>query len=451
MGEVRCLYSWDEKRYAELRPWVEADDQRYALFLETDPTKAVLQTPHPRIRFFFIPEMGREEVLHKIAGEFLFLPFSFDASDHVVLRQLREIQTKIAFQTFDFADQGIQLLKNIKSNLEHPFSCGSGLERAFTGVPAIVCGAGPSLHLCRAQVQKIQDTALVIGCGAGVEALRAFNIRPHFAAHVDPDPAHQFKGSDIPLLFQLRSAAKTVSLYQGRRILMPGAAHLPLEGWIQESLGLPPLFDGGWTVGTFGVAMAFFFGCNPITLVGLDGFTTQPGEGLSPAKNRQGIQGFSRPDWILAAEWLDNIAQQNPLIQWRTAGEHGLEMPSISPVRWEQIPKAPQISERVQRSLDNLLLAPGNTLGEEIFQSCHRSKKLCRDLLQEMEKIFPRHPHESGTCAFLEHDLYEEIFYQKVLDPVWAHWRSLICRHNTAGEWGVYLNKVLLFQSICLI
>jgi hypothetical protein len=43
----------------------------------------------------------------------------------------------------------------------------------------------------------------------------------------------------------------------------------------------------------------------------------------------------------------------------------------------------------------------------------------------------------------------QELAFQQVLDPLWTYWRHVISRHNTSGEWGLYLNRILFFQSLC--
>lgn len=64
MGEVHCLYKWDEKKARQFESWVKANDQRFVLFLEDDPRVLILQTPHPRIRCV---SLSSPEVLEKIS------------------------------------------------------------------------------------------------------------------------------------------------------------------------------------------------------------------------------------------------------------------------------------------------------------------------------------------------------------------------------------------------
>ncbi len=453
MDKVHCLHPWDEKKALQFKSWVQADDQRYALFLEEDPAKVALQTPHPRIRCIFVPQ-DFSDTLEQVAWEFLYLPFSFESPENPLLQKLAEIQSKVHLRALDFNDQGLGLLANIKYHLSHPISTVKNLSGAFKGLPAVVCGGGPSLTAARPHLKRLEDSALLIGCGAGVEALAQMNIRPHFAAHVDPDPLHTFKASDIPLLYQLRSSKATCARYTGPHLLAAGAGNFPLESWIQEKLGLEPSFDGGWTVGTFGVAMAVYLGCNPIILAGMDlaGRIYAPGvreaaaDQFLPVKNRLGENAVSRPDWILAAKWLEQFAKLHHSIQWGTVAERGLDIPSIPYSSLEGVIGSQGVSKRV---LEALPLCQEQALWSEISNSFIRAGDLSRSLLEEIQQIFPQDPLESGRCALLEHDLSEELAYQAVLSPVWTHWQHPIRLHNSDGERGLFLNRVLLFQALC--
>ena len=94
-------------------------------------------------------------------------------------------------------------------------------------------------------------------------------------------------------------------------------------------------------------------------------------------------------------------------------------------------------------------LIDGRLLWQEVALSIQQCQEICRKILQEMEKIFPQHPLEHSASALLEHDLSEELAFQQLLDPLWTYWRHVIQRHNSSGEVGLYLNRILFFQSIC--
>ena len=452
MGEVHCLYKWDAKKAQQYASWVKAHDQRFVLFLEDDSQSVILQTPHPRIRCVSLQD---QETFEKLAWEFLYLPFSYETPNHPVLQKMASIHAEIGFRAFDFADQGLQLLKNFKSNLLQPTSLAKDLYGKFTDVPAIVCGGGPSLASAASQLKRLQDTALIIGCGAGVEALLKMGIKPHFAAHVDPAPLHRFTSVDIPVFYQLRTAAEVVKKYKGAHFLVSGTGNFPLESWVQKKWDLEPIFDGGWTVGTFGAALALELGCSSITLAGIDLATSKgqlyaPGvkttstvDQFLPMKNRDGEAVLSRADWVLAAQWLDQYARSHPDRKWGTISHKGLEIPSIPLTTLEEIPIGSPVIIEPQPAID------GKAVWKEIEESFQKSQEICTKILQEMERIFPQNPAENGTCLLLEHDLTQEVAFEQVLDPLWAYWRHVIRRHNSSGEFGLYLNRILFFQSLC--
>lgn len=444
MGEVRCFYKWDEKKARQLSSWVQKDPHRFLVFVEDDPQVVILETPHPRIRCISVSQKG---VFENLSREYLYLPFSFE-QNHPILREFATVQAEVNYRATDFADQGLQLLKNIKSHLLQLTGLARDLYGQFKNIPAVVCGGAPSIS----KVQ-IPNGALVIGCGAGVEALLKRGIKPHLAAHVDPCCLHRFSQTDIPLLYQLRTHEAVTNQYKGPRFLSAGPGNFPLESSLQEKWGLESSLDGGWTVGTYGAVMAYLMGCNPIILAGMDlctsGSLYAPGvkteataKNFMPMKNRLGRSVQSRPDWVLAAEWLHHFAKTHSEVEWGTLAEEGLDIPSIP---WVQsIPSSKQ-----PISIPVVPQIRGKELWEEIEKSFQQVHKLCLQMLQEMEKIFPQLPYASGALAVLEHDMSQELAFQQVLEPIWAYWAPVIDRNQDGGEYGLYLHKLLFFQSIC--
>jgi uncharacterized Rossmann fold enzyme len=460
MAEVHCLYSWNEKKARQFESWVKAHPDRYVLFLEENPAMAVLTTPHERIRCIAVSEQNRQETFEQIAWEFLYLPFSFESENQPLLQELSSVQSEIHFRAFDFADQGAALLKNFSRNLAAPTHLAKDLEGKFN-FPAIVCGGGPSLAAVAADLKRLQDKALIIGCGAGVEALLKMGIQPHFAAHVDPASIHKFTAASIPLFYQLRTDSEVVAKYKGPHFLAPGTGNFPLESWIQQKWGLEPVFDGGWTVGTFGVALAASLGCPEIILAGIDlaaagsqlyapGVKTKAtADNFVPMKNREGQEVMSRSDWVMAAHWLSRFAQSRPSVRWGTISRKGLEIPGIPLIQLPEMQGISGVGDQIRQAVQSAALYNGQEFWKTIQVSFQASLEYCRKILGEMEKIFPQNPNESGACALLEHDLSGELAYQQVLQPLWLFWQHPILRHNTAGEWGVYLNRILFFQSLC--
>lgn len=453
MSEVLCFYKWNEKKAQQLLSWVKAQDQRYALFLDDDPQTVVWETLHPRIRFISVSG-NRKEILEKIACEFLYLPLKIENPQQLLLQELALLASEINYRAYDFADHGIQLLQNLKHHLQRPFHLAKHLKGKYQGTPAIVCGGGPSLTAAIPHLKRLQESSLIIGCGAGSEVLVKNTIKPHFAAHVDAAPLHRFSDAEIPLLCQFRTNGPVADRYKGPHFISAGAGNFPLETWVQQKLGLEERFDGGWTVGTFGVALAHLMGCNPIILAGIDlaasphqlyapGIKTKAtADGFLPMKNREGRSVVSRRDWVLAAEWLDRFAQNHADRTWGTVSTQGLEIASIPLLDLASIKGA---SFNFSNDVSEV---SGLALWNEIAGSFARCLTIFDKLFQAIEKIYPYNPLEDNQVAVLDHDLSEEIAFQYALSPLWEYWKHVVTRHNNAGEAGLYVNKILFFQSI---
>jgi len=453
MSDVICIYKWNEKRARQLESWLRGDKERYAVFLEDDPS-VLLSFPKTRQMRMFSTS---DDALQQMAWEFIFLPFTYEGENPVLIKAAR-IQSVINYLASDYVDQGVVLFQNLKENLLSLQYDLSALFGRYSNTPAIICGAGPSLAKNGKYLKQLQDKAVIFGGGAAIEALRALGITPHFGAHVDADPQHHFSSTDAPILYQLRTANESLKKSKGNKFLASGNGNFPLETWIQEQLGLDSApFDGGWTVATFATALALKMGCNPIIFVGMDFSTTKsrhyapgvkaecPSEVLVPVKNQKGEQLFSRYDWILSVEWVEQLAKAYPETTFINATEGGLGFKGI---------EEKKLAEVVLPVQEDLFLCPlvpmkdGKPIFAQIEESILRSLDLVQSIIQEVEKVFPSSPLDSGSIALLEHQLHEELFYQKFLQPSWNIWQHVIKRHNIDGPMGLFLNQILFHQNL---
>ena len=178
----------------------------------------------------------------------------------------------------------IQLIESAIENYAQMSSRGfllSKLEGRFSGVAAVVCGAGPSLEDEKALLAKLEKKALIMAGGSAIAALHKAGITPHLATAIDPTEEEvsrctALKEIDIPLLFIPSLYHEVVKMHQGRLGLIRTAGPLPFESAIEELFGLnqPSLGEKltrkALSVTTLQVALAHFFGCSPIYLVGVD-------------------------------------------------------------------------------------------------------------------------------------------------------------------------------------
>jgi uncharacterized Rossmann fold enzyme len=453
MPDVVCVYKWNENRAKKFESWLKGDKDRYAIFLEDDPA---LLLSLPQTRQLKIISTAKE-ALHQMAWEHIFLPFTYEG-DHPVLTEAARIQATVNYLASDFVDQGVALYQNLKENLLSLQFNASSVFGRYSQVPAVICGAGPSLAKNGKDLGKFQDKAVIFAGGAALEALRSFKVTPHFGAHVDADPKHKFSLSEAPIFYQLRTSHKSLKKTNGQKLLAPGSGNFPLEAWAQEQLGLEAHpFDGGWTVATFCTALALRMGCNPIIYAGMDLSTTKtqhyapgvkaecPRETLVSVKNQKGEQLYSRYDWMLAAEWIEKTAQANPQVRFINATEGGLGFKGIEEKKLSEI-DLPARSDFNLGALQPLM--GGQQILSQIEDSILRCLDLIQNTLKEIEKMFPFSPLESGAIALLEHQLHEELFYQKFLQPAWNVWQYVFKRHNKDGPMGLFLNEILFHQNL---
>jgi len=424
-----------------LSRWAAADPGRHLVVIEEGEPKA---SEVPGVRYFFISPETEEEVYRRIAWEFLYTPFSFEGSG---LEKLAHIQAEVHFLASDFADQGVAIACNIIQNLsEKPLSA-QALYGKFQNIPAIVCGAGPSLT--KSGIGQLRSKALIFAGGATLDALKRLYVKPHFAAHVDPDPSHSPMATEAPLFYQLRTARRNVMRGSGPKLLVPGNGNFPLEKWAFPE----PPFDGGWTVGTFCTALAYHLGCNPIIFAGMDLSSATkslyaPGvetrsvrDALVPTKNSQGESVYARLDWLLARAWIDDFVKKHPKRQWISASD-GVAFEGVQKLRLNalNLPILP-LEEMVSSALAQI-----PTLSLPEAPSLKKAIDIVEKAMRELEAIFPK--FESGALALCQSDLAEEGCFATVLEPAWMLWKPLILRRNRNGAFGAILNEFLFYRNL---
>lgn len=463
MTQIRCTYIKNGENEISLRSWLQKNDNRYLICLGEAPINDPNLNSHPRIRFIDLQQKHLNFHIQQVIEEFLFFPFTFDFPDHPLMKQFSKQHSQLNFQSADYSDQGIQLLKNFHFHLQKPTYFFRHLYNSFKGVPALICGGSPSLMEQESELIRLQDSALIFGCGSGIEALLKMKITPHAAVHIDPNSLHTFTPCDVPLFYQLRTCPKVASCYKGPRFLVEGPGNFPLETELQMELDLDPMMDGGWTSATFGVKIATLLGCNPIILVGNDfsssshqiyakGITTQvPQELFFSVINRQGNRVLTRSDWIFATEWLNDFALLDPELKLSTTSFQGLSIPQIPLSSLQDLPLSKGITIQAQTLFQNQSLIDGKPHWDRFITSLYHSQQLIKQILQQIETIFPQNPNQHSTYILLDHELSQEIACEWFLEPIWQKWKPNVMRHlpKEGQEIVGIVNRLLFFQSIC--
>lgn len=424
MGEVFCVATWDDQKEKKLLKWVEAKPDRYVVCV------AEAAMPHPRMI-----QVGQNDfAFSQIVADLIYLPFSYEDPSDPLLQRLSRFQAESHFRSSDFIDQGVRLLTNYRENLQLPFLPASICFGLFSDATAVVCGAGPSLKEAIPTLKQNRDRFLILGCGAGMQALLAAGVRPHLAVHVDADPLHRFSKTDIPLFFQLRTSHEVVSQMSGPKFLMAGAGAFPLEARIEERLGLEAPSDGGWTATTRGVALATAFGCRTIHFAGMD-FSGSYAKGVDVKQEGQ------RVDWTLAAEWLNAWVNNHPEREWGVISKKNPLMPDVPSV--ELRVGAQQICTFPSGPFQN---------GKEVWQETAASFGECRQgvdqFLVRLQTIFPKLPGGDEVCQQILRDLEKQPVVQMVLDPIWNYWEGVLKREPDNHGDALVLHRMLLLKSL---
>lgn len=138
---------------------------------------------------------------------------------------------------------------------------------AFKGVPAFVVGAGPSLNQTLSVLSSASKKGLLLCAASALGPLSTARITPHCAIAIEAkDESRQFLGRNINALTLIAASSSHPNHFE----TWPGPlAHVHLLPWLARicaSLALP---NGGHAT-SLAFTMAYFWGCDPIILVGQD-------------------------------------------------------------------------------------------------------------------------------------------------------------------------------------
>ncbi len=469
--------------YEMAKKWLDEKPQRHLVFLEDDRRMLVrlLETPlgtemlsDPRVRIeSFIFEMKEYEEFRKMLDtlawyyvitqhKLVALPYyeKKKSKRFALLQQYFEDEFNEKILSARFRIDLNQLHnQNIYQNLlDHQNVLLQGnLKNSLKNVPAIICGAGPSLSKHLSQLKHLTSHGAIFAAGSSLFILDKQNITPHFTGVIDPKPPYrpyylqtQF---EIPTFYQNKASHEIVSFLHGTKVLCHGRKHSPIEEWIERKLSFPPpTILSGYTIGDFMTMVAAFLGCNPIILIGMDlAFTndlyyaseisgpTMKKEGLIKTKDVHGNPIYTKRDWFGAARHLTDIANHYKDHLFLNATEGGIGFEDIAEISFKEAVEKhlsstydmqglvhASLSQAAPFSLDKTQISPYLL---EIKQSLERSLDFSQKMnleLEHMAKDFEKKTADfltnfTGPYSFLEKKLNQEFTYTYFLEPYWKY------------------------------
>jgi hypothetical protein len=394
-----------------------------------------------------------------------------------------EILRKAAFSSAVYTDRlnGFQPFQNFVRNLRHlPASFyANKLSGKFRGIPAIVCGAGPSLQKAIPLLRTLENKALIIAGGSTLAALSSQGITPHFGMAVDPnlEEYRRLKNSfafEVPLLYSTRVFPAIFQTSSGPfGYMRSGIGGFP-ELWMEEELGLfDKLIGTGLTSDALSVtsiclAWAEVLGCNPILLSGVDlaytdgkryaeGVTDESvdleeecgaADKIVKGKDRMGKPVYTAIRWLMESSAFSDFASLHPETTFWNTTEGGIGFQKI-PFRPldEAIRPLPDLGFSLRGKVHEEIAAapmPANT-GEMIRQKMGELALSLDRIVEHLEVLAKIKP---GSAPLAEVELLEEMAYPYLFYDALSVLEK--GKDDPSQKWSRFLHLARQYQHVLL-
>jgi len=471
--------------YDSAKEWLKSSPNHFLVFLEddlavifrlfeTEKGTHILQDPQVSLHYLPHLHMSKEE-FEQIYWNFIMTEMEVSALNAYAKHKPAEfshIHHKIVYDASvknalldEYLKFGAVFFRSFYANmlcLEGAY-LGNQLFGKFEKVPAVICGAGPSLEKQLPILSQLSEKALIFAGGSALNALNSANILPHFGAGIDPN-APQFdrlsrnQSFEVPFFYRNRMFHQAYQMIHGPRLYITGSGGYDVSSWFEEKLGIQgELLDEGHNVVNFCVEVAYALGCDPILFVGMDLAYTglkayAPGvvddrrvkkEAIVQAKHfddaallKKDVYGkpiYTLWKWIAEADWIGQFAKDHPEATLINCTEGGIGFPDIPNHTFQDavhkyLIHTDDLRGRVNGEIQSSPL-PQVTRSkvEELMRELQESLRRCIEnldiLIEESEivkqkikkeKVIPSMV-QSGRAALCEVDLADEPGYQYVL------------------------------------
>lgn len=381
-AEVLYVYGTGLGYYLDpLKPWLGESMDHQLVFLEDDlevlaklfeSEKGTELLNHPQVHIFFFREIGdADRIFNLLFWNFPKAKIKISALKYYQQarsERFEELSRQLLYDSSvknalldEYLQFGLPFYRNFYPNLRQINSSylGNALFGQFEGVPAIICGAGPSLEKNASLLKQLSSRAILFAGSSALNALDAKGIHPHLGAGIDPNPMQEqrlknVKNLDFPFLYRSRMFSGALQLVKGPKLYVKGAGGYAVADWFEDQLGITgESIEEGRNVINFCLELAHRMGCNPIIFVGVDlAFTgrqryvdgvldpsrARVEEGCDPENPEEALVLRTDIDgnpvhtlwkWIAEAQWIGDFAQRHPEKILINATEGGLGFPEV--------------------------------------------------------------------------------------------------------------------------
>lgn len=472
--------------YEEIKSWLNENSQRNLVFLEDD-LEVIYYLFHtkngfnilndPQVTLFYFFDIKDKESFDELYWDFILTRMEVSALklyEKIKNDKYLDLKHRIVHDSSiknglvdEYLRFGASFFQNFYPNmLLLPESLqGTKLYGKFENIPAIICGAGPSLEKNGHYLKDYLDKAILFAGGSALNALSSKGIIPHFGIGLDPNSAQKDRlnsntAYEVPFFYRNRMFHEAFKLIHGPKLYIPGAGGYEVADWFDEQLGLLDgieWLDEGHNVVNFGLELAKKLGCNPIFLIGVDlaytdlqiyasgivektkfdineSLETEDFENIPVLKKDiYGNEIYTLWKWVAESEWIGDYAKNNPEVTLINTTEGGIGMPGVVNQNFkeaanEYLTISHDLRTKVQGEILNCAFNDVTNskvieLMEQLDLSLKRSVEQINTLIEDKYnyelklleiKAIPKIT-QSGLAALAETELEEEPAYEHII------------------------------------
>ena len=281
-----ALLAWLKQNRKKRLVIFEDDLEVVYKFFETEKAERLLKDPQVQLIYFH--DLKKDEVFEGFYWNFAMKRMTVSALKCYHDQKettYKELCHKIAYDAAmknALVDEYLRFGLSFYVNFYQNMLClaeshlGTQFFGKFSKVPAIICGAGPSLAKNLPLLGTLLDRALIFAGGSALNVLNAANIQPHFGAGIDPN-AMQYErlnsnqSYELPFFYRNRMFHKAFKMIHGPRLYITGSGGYDTAEYFEKKFKIEEEFlDEGHNVVNFCVEIANAMGCDPIIFVGMD-------------------------------------------------------------------------------------------------------------------------------------------------------------------------------------
>lgn len=379
--------------YLPLKVWLKNNPDRHIVFLEDDleVIAKLFETENgttllkdPQVSLYYFKGLSEaDSIFNQIFWHFPMAKIQITALGYYEKEKAKiyaELKYKITYDAAvksslleEYLQFGIAFYRNYYLNLLkiNESYLGNALFGELKSIPAIICGAGPSLKKNIKLLKKFSNKAAIFAGSSALNALAKEGVKPHLGAGIDPNKMQEerlknIQDLDFPFLYRNRVYPGALRNVQGPKLYVTGSGGYEIAGLFEDKFDISgKVIEEGRNVVNFCLEAAFEMGCNPIIFVGMDlaftemkayaeGVVEDPAvqfdekvksetdlcQSLVCKEDIYGNEIHTLWKWVSEAKWIGDFAELHPEVVLINATEGGLGFPGIPNMALAEVEKS---------------------------------------------------------------------------------------------------------------